>query len=92
MGDRLVMATRGAAFIDPALLVGQLIAAGHTPKAAEDWAADCTAWNDADPRAIDAFAVADARMWRTFSERRPEETWMQAMAEATRQWAAHRGF
>ncbi len=84
--------TRGAAFIDPALLVGQLIAAGHTPKAAEDWAADCTAWNDADPRAIDAFAVADARMWRTFSERRPEETWMQAMAEATRQWAAHRGF
>ncbi|WP_344247145.1 protein kinase [Actinocorallia libanotica] len=82
--------TRGAAFIDPALLVIQLIAAGHTPKAAEDWAADCTAWNDADPRAVDAFAIATARMWQTFSERRPEEAWMQAMAEATCQWTAYR--
>ncbi len=83
--------TRGAAFIDPALLVIQLVADGHEPKAAEDWAAGCAAWKDTDPRAVDAFAVANARMWQTFSARRPERTWMQAMAEAAGRWVAYRG-
>jgi thiamine kinase-like enzyme len=34
--------THGAAFIDPACLVVQLIAAGHAPAQAENWAARCT--------------------------------------------------
>ena len=41
--------THGAAFIDPACLVVQLIAAGHPPPHAQNWAARCTAWRDADP-------------------------------------------
>lgn len=83
--------TRGAAFIDPALLVVQLIAAGHTAEGAETWAAGCTAWPNADPRAIDAFATATARMWNTYANRRPETAWLKVMADAARAWADHRG-
>ncbi|WP_198652835.1 protein kinase [Actinocorallia populi] len=82
--------TRGAAFIAPALFAVQLIAAGHTPKSAQDRAADCTAWRTADPRAVDAFATVNARLWQDRACRWPE-AWLRAMADATRQWAAHRG-
>ena len=54
-------------------------------------AADCTAWNTADPRAVDAFAVADTRSWRERASQRPDLSWLQAMVDATRQWAEHRG-
>jgi hypothetical protein len=83
--------TQGAAFIDPACLVVQLVAAGHSAKAAEGWATDCTAWQDADPQAIDAFASATLRMYRQFAERRPDEAWRAAMVTAAENWAAHRG-
>lgn len=45
--------TRGAAFMDPAMLVIQLVAAGHSPEGAESRAARCNAWVDADPKAVD---------------------------------------
>src|SRR4051794_20923390 len=48
--------TRGAAFIDPACLVMQLISTGHSAASAESMAAECTAWASADPVSIDAFA------------------------------------
>lgn len=83
--------TRGAAFIDPAILVTQLVAAGHSPEEAEAWAAKCPAWSDADPVAVDAWAVACARMTRVRARRRPEETWIAAMADAVESWAAYRG-
>lgn len=68
-----------------------LIAAGHTAEAAESWAAGCKAWTSANPRAIDIFAEANLRMYRTFAERRSDEPWLKAMAEAAEEWAAHRG-
>ncbi|MGW2326675.1 phosphotransferase [Streptomyces sp. NPDC001700] len=83
--------TRGAGFIDPACLVVQLIAAGHTAEAAEEWAAGCAAWANADPSAIDAFAAATLRMNRSRADRYPEAAWLEAMAAAARGWAAHRG-
>ncbi|WP_240796208.1 hypothetical protein [Streptomyces sp. RFCAC02] len=83
--------TRGAAFIDPAMLVHQLIAAGHTPDEAEALAADCPAWTEADPAAIDAFVIAYARMNRHRALRNPGQPWLGAMAEATEAWAAFRG-
>ncbi|WP_233361227.1 phosphotransferase [Streptomyces sp. GMR22] len=83
--------TRGAGFIDPACLVVQLIAAGHTPEAAEGWAAECRAWADADPTAIDVFAAATRRMHRSRADRHPEASWLEAMAAAAGAWAAHRG-
>jgi hypothetical protein len=83
--------TRGAAFIDPATLVTQLVASGHSAESAEGWVSDCPAWKDADPSAIDAFAAASLRMQRRLSERRPDAEWLGAMATATQQWAIHRG-
>jgi len=81
--------TRGAGFIDPACLVVQLIAAGHSAHSAESWASECTAWTKADPTAISAFVTATARMYRTFAERKPDAAWLGAMAEAAHSWAAH---
>ncbi|MFC4560400.1 protein kinase [Nocardiopsis mangrovi] len=83
--------TRGAAFIDPALLVLQLVAAGHTPAEAESWADRCDAWVTADPVAVDAFAAATVRMYTVFTERKPDSAWLRAMANAARSWTEHRG-
>ncbi|GAA2623407.1 protein kinase [Actinomadura fulvescens] len=82
--------THGAAFIDPACLVVQLIAAGHDAGPAETWAAECAAWTNADRQAIDAFAAANLRMYRRFADRNPDATWLQAMATAAHEWAAYR--
>ncbi|QMU70107.1 hypothetical protein [Streptacidiphilus sp. P02-A3a] len=96
IGDRQAWAvdwawpTRGAAFIDPACLVVQLVAAGHQAQDAESWAARCPAWTSADPRALDAFAAASTRMYQRFAERKPG-SWFDSMAAAARRWAAGRG-
>ncbi|QKW40131.1 protein kinase [Actinomadura sp. NAK00032] len=82
--------TRGAAFIDPALLVLQLVASGHSPEQAEGWASGCPAWKGADPAAIDAFADANASMYATLADQRPTATWLAAMTTAARTWSAHR--
>jgi len=81
--------TRGAGFIDPACLVIQLIAAGHTAMEAEQWAQRCTAWQSADPAAIDSFAVATVRMYQHFQNRDPSP-WRKAMTQAVIAWATHR--
>lgn len=83
--------TRGASLIDPSTLVVQLVASGHSPESAESWAARCTAWQNADPKAIDAFAAAEVRMLWSFAMRKPEEAWRRAMAEAAERWSTHRG-
>ncbi|MFM9444434.1 hypothetical protein [Streptomyces acidiscabies] len=82
--------TRGAAFIDPALLVVQLIAAGHPPEDAERWASRIPAWHTADRHAVTAFAAATLRMHQAFAARNPDAQWLKAMAEACRLWTAHR--
>ncbi|EPD90906.1 hypothetical protein HMPREF1486_05617 [Streptomyces sp. HPH0547] len=83
--------TRGAGFIDPACLVVQLIAAGHTAGMAEEWAARCKGWVSAAPAAIDAFAMATLRMNERQAERFPEARWLGDMVEAAHRWAEHRG-
>jgi hypothetical protein len=80
----------GAAFIDPACLAVQLVAAGHAPAEAEGWAARCTAWREADPAAVNAFAAAMVRMYQRFEQLSPEP-WRKAMTTAAADWAAHRG-
>jgi hypothetical protein len=81
--------TPGAAFIDPAWLVLQLIAAGHSAEDAESWAADCRAWTDANPSAVDAFATATLRMHLARSERRPDASWITAMTRVCCESAGH---
>lgn len=82
--------TRGAGFIDPALLALQLVSAGHSPQEAETWASGCEAWATAPSRAVDAFASASARMYQAFAERRPGELWLEAMVAAAREWVGYR--
>lgn len=82
--------TRGAGFIDPACLVVQLIAAGHTPDEAEQWAQRCAAWRSAKPEAIDVFATATVRMYQHFENRDPAP-WRKAMTDAVTTWASYRG-
>ncbi|MEU2890458.1 MULTISPECIES: protein kinase family protein [Actinomycetes] len=82
--------TRGAAFISPALLIVELVSAGHAPGAAEELVRDSPAWTEAPTDAVDVFAVAHARMCRTAAACRPEQTWLAAVADAAACWARHR--
>lgn len=82
--------TRGAAWIDPACWVVWLIASGHPPRSAERWAALIPSWQDAPARSLDEFARVQARMWAGIAAESPEP-WTKNMAEASRQWASHRG-
>lgn len=81
---------RGAAWMDAACMIVQLISAGHGAAEAEEWAGHCSAWTDADPSALDAFAVALVHMYRRFAEMDPAP-WRTAMTEAAEAWAQRRG-
>ena len=83
-------ATWGAAFIDPALVVPRLMAAGHTTAEAEGWAEKSTAWREADRQSVTLFAGAVARMVRTLAENDPLGEWRRPLVEATRRWADYR--
>lgn len=80
---------RGAAWLDPACLVVQLVSAGHSPGEAEGWVKQCAAWEEADPEAVGAFSRAVVRMYQRFAEMDPQP-WRDAMTDAAREWAAYR--
>ncbi|MGW1278506.1 protein kinase [Streptomyces tsukubensis] len=82
--------TRGAAFIDPAFLVLQLIAAGHHPENAEELVAQVPAWSKSDPQGIDVFARANLRMFRHRAERYPDQSWLRDMEATAQAWVDHR--
>ncbi|MEU1674112.1 aminoglycoside phosphotransferase [Streptomyces roseifaciens] len=82
--------TRGAAWIDAACWVLWLIAAGHTPADAELWAAKTPAWSTAPARALDVFATAQQRLWRSIAEEAPDVPWKRGLADAAGRWAAYR--
>jgi hypothetical protein len=54
---------RAAPFVDVVILVTRLIATGHTPEAAEAWAANLRVWQQASADAITACAVALLGIW-----------------------------
>lgn len=56
--------TRGAAWIDPFTWALRLMQAGHTVEDAVGWARRLRSWQEADPGAVQAFAVANVRTWR----------------------------
>jgi Ser/Thr protein kinase RdoA (MazF antagonist) len=84
-------ATWGAAFIDPALLVPRLIAAGHTPTQAEAWAETSAAWQEADQEAVTLFSGAAARLLRKLADDDAAGDWRRPMVDAAATWAAYRG-
>lgn len=82
--------TKGAAWLDPANLVPRLIACGHTPASAEEIAAECPGWRDADPAAVDLFASALTSLWADVACGQPNEEWKQKLAVSAQQWLEHR--
>ncbi|WP_405645709.1 aminoglycoside phosphotransferase [Streptomyces uncialis] len=82
-------ATRGAAWLDPAHWVIWLIAAGHTPSAAEESVAMLPTWTMAPPRAVDAFAHASANLWERIAGVTPDD-WTMNLLDAARLWQQHR--
>jgi hypothetical protein len=81
--------TQGAAWIDPACLLIQLIANGHTPTEAETWIAHTRAWRAAPPTAVNAFCLTNVRMWNEIVGNNPTP-WHRRVAEAARAWADSR--
>lgn len=81
--------TRGAAWIDAACLVIQLIACGHSPTEAEACVAHIRAWHDASPTAVDGFCRANTRLWGEIEDHNPTP-WHRSVAEAARAWAQNR--
>lgn len=83
------MASIGSRFVNPADLVINLIASGHTPAGAEASVADLPAWRDTDPAHIDYNARLVAATWleslRTF-----HHPWSRALVSAAWKWAMHR--
>lgn len=83
-------ATRGAAWVDPALWVIWLIAAGgHEPATAESWAARAGTWHTAPIPGLNAFADANAKLWREIAGNNPD-TWTSRMVNAADKWATYR--
>ncbi len=83
--------SRGAAWVEIALVLPRLIGHGHTAAQAEEWAAQFPAWRTAPPHALDAFAARNLRRWEEAAARGGDAAaWPTAMREATRQWHGHR--
>lgn len=85
-------AVRGAAWVDVAFLLPQLIMAGHAPAAAEAAMRGVPAWEHASTDAIDGFAAAVTGLWTATAGSGPpslQEYRVRAL-RAGRSWVAHR--
>jgi hypothetical protein len=81
-------AARGAAWLDPACWVLQLIAAGHDPLSAETIAEAAPAWRTAPASAVNAFTAAAARRWKPTARRTDPSA--ERLAAAVRRWRRYR--
>jgi hypothetical protein len=82
--------TRGPAWADPAVWTVRLIDAGHTPRLAERWASRLSAFQEADPEVLLAFAEANARQWQEVQVHEPASAWKRRMAASAIAWRDHR--
>jgi hypothetical protein len=80
---------RGNGVIDVTCLIVRLIAAGHSPGAAEVIAEACDSWRSASPRATAVAATAYRRLWREIAQAAPEQRWAQRMSDAATSWRWH---
>ncbi|MDI6102017.1 hypothetical protein QLQ12_25690 [Actinoplanes sp. NEAU-A12] len=78
-------ATRGAAWLDAAYWVAWLIAAGHAPEVADQWAARVPAWRAAPSTGVRAFAEANARLWAEIGGASPD-AWTRRLVDASEAW------
>ncbi|MBX6169395.1 MAG: phosphotransferase [Thermobispora bispora] len=86
------LASRGAPWVDVALLTLRCIMAGHTPEAAERWAARVPAWRTAPPSALTGL-IATRALFSTYMAANGPQYLRQrraAAAAAGRAWVAYR--
>ncbi len=81
--------TLGAAWVDAACATLWLIAEGHSPAAAETWAAGIPAWAPASRPGIDVFTTIGCHLWGQIAHDDPQP-WKLRLHAATQAWAAHR--
>jgi hypothetical protein len=77
-------ACRGAPWVEIAMLVFRLMAAGHTIQEAEEWGAAFSNWDGGN--ALNAFVHANMRSWREAAEREPQD-WKLRAAQLAQQWS-----
>ncbi|MDI3385456.1 aminoglycoside phosphotransferase [Streptomyces sp. B-S-A8] len=82
-------ATRAAPWLDAAYWVLWLVADGHSPEAAERWAAHIPAFRTAPSVGVNAFASANEQLWSGIAADDPDP-WTQRVHAAAKQWTAHR--
>lgn len=79
----------GAAWVDVAILVIRLIAEGHTPEGAQDWAETVPAWREASETSRTSGAVAVLGVWE-YMQRDDPAPHRRQLTDAARTWARHR--
>lgn len=80
--------TRGAAWIDPAVLILRLMEAGHSAEEADAWALRFPSWVSAPPWDVEKFSAANARTWAEIADSDPRP-WKANMAELARNWVSY---
>ncbi|MFD4541419.1 hypothetical protein [Streptomyces bauhiniae] len=81
--------TRGAAWIDPAVLILRLMDAGHTAEAADAWSRErFRSWATAPHAAVTAFGEANARTWDEIARNDPQN-WKRRMALHAHAWLTY---
>jgi hypothetical protein len=80
--------TRGAAWIDPAVLILRLLDAGHTPAKAHAFADQFPSWRTAPTDAVQAFATANAALWDEIA-RNDLSPWKARMARHATEYSTY---
>jgi hypothetical protein len=81
--------TRGAAWIDPAVLILRLMEAGHTAPAADAWAREqFPSWASAPDESVAVFSEANARTWDEIARNDPQ-AWKKNMARLAQDWVTY---
>ncbi|MEU9206914.1 aminoglycoside phosphotransferase [Streptomyces sp. NPDC048415] len=78
--------TRGAAWIDPAVLILRLMEAGHSAPSADAWAREqFPTWAAAPDASVLAFSGANARTWDEIARNDPQ-VWKKNMSHLAHHW------
>lgn len=81
--------TRGAAWIDPAVLILRLMEAGHSAGDADIWSrASFASWASAPHAAVTVFSDANAAAWDEIARNDPQD-WKKNMARHAHDWVTY---
>ncbi|MFB7899947.1 aminoglycoside phosphotransferase [Streptomyces xiamenensis] len=80
--------TRGAAWIDPAVIILRLMEAGHTAPEADTWARRFASWRAAPRAAVAAFSRANAHLWDEIARSDPQP-WKKDLSRHAHDWVTY---